>query len=121
MRIAVASLVFVTSLAAAQPSAPDFQEGSTALSETEMTAAVADKVFLATPAKGAQWRLQYNANGYFFVNVGAFSDNGKWSVKGSTVCTEGKQVRYFCNEFRVKDGGLFMKRESGEVLKLELK
>ena len=79
--------------------------------------AVEDKVFTVEPAKGTPWRLQYNANGYFYVNVGNFADSGKWSAKDSTLCTEGKQIRYFCNEFRMKDGVLFMKRENGEVVK----
>lgn len=102
----------------AQPAPTEFPDGAIPLTAPALQAAVEDKVFMAQPAQGAAWRLQYNANGFFYVNVGNFSDDGKWSVKDSTLCTEGKRVKAFCNELRSKDGVLYMKRESGEILKL---
>jgi len=117
-------LIFIlafTSLAIAQQPPTDFPEGSIPLTAEELKSAVADKVFTAQPVSGTAWRLQYNRSGYFFVNVGSFSDSGKWSTKDSTLCTEGRQVKYFCNEFRIKDGTLYMKRENGEVLQMVLK
>jgi hypothetical protein len=108
----------MASSAFAQEPVAQFPEGAASITAEALTAAMGDKTFVAQPAKGPAWRLQYNANGYFFVNVGNFADSGKWSVKDSTVCTEGRQIRYFCNEFQSKDGVLYMKRENGEVLKL---
>ena len=121
MKSSIVLATLVSSSVFAQEAVTQFPDGATVMSADALKAAVADKVFLARPAKGDPWRMQYNANGFFYVNVGNFSDNGKWSVKDSTVCTEGRVVKYFCNEFQIKDGTLYMKRESGEVLKFELR
>ena len=115
--LALAAMAFSPALA--QEPVTEFPAGSAPLSTDALTAAVSDKVFGAQPAKGAAWRLQYNANGYFFANVGNLSDNGKWHVKDSALCGAGRHIGAFCNEFRIKDGTLYMKRQSGEVLKLD--
>lgn len=112
---------FLASAAAAQEPVMQFPEGAAPLTAEALTAAVSDKVFWARPVRGPAWRMQFNASGYFYANVGNFADNGKWSVKDSTVCTEGRQIRAYCNEFQVKDGTLYMKRESGEVLRFEVR
>ncbi len=105
--------------AVAQTAPPAFPEGATPLAADDLTKALSDKVFHVQPASGPAWRLQYNANGYWFIDVGAFRDTGKWVAKDSTVCGEGRQIRASCNEIRTKDGTLYMKRDSGEVVKLE--
>jgi hypothetical protein len=115
-QVLVAALM--ASSAFAQEPVSQFPEGAASFTAEALTAALGDKTFFAQPATGLEWRLQYNASGYFFVNVGNFADKGKWSVKDSTLCTEGRQIKYFCNEVQGKDGVLYIKRESGEVLKL---
>ena len=121
MRRFVLSVVMAaaSACAAAQNAPNTFPDGAAALAPDDLTKALADKVFSVQPASGQPWRLQYNGNGYWFINVGAFSDTGKWSVKDSTVCGEGRQIRAACNEIRSKDGALYLQRDSGEVVKLE--
>lgn len=63
--------------------------------------------------------IQTPDGGVVCVHLGSFSDTGKWHAEGSAVCSEGRQIKFFCNEVRTKDGVLHLKRESGEVLKLE--
>ena len=104
--------------AGAQSAPTEFPEGATTLTPEALKEALAGKVFTVAPASGSPWRWQFNGNGYFYINIGSFSDSGKWQVKDSAVCTEGRQIKYSCNEMRSADGVLHMKRDSGEVVKL---
>ncbi len=112
-------LASAASCAFAQTALTSFPEGAVPLTAEDLGKALTDKVFHVQPASGAPWRVQYNANGYWFINAGSFADSGKWSVKDSTVCGEGRQLKPACNEIRTKDGTLYLKRESGEVVKFE--
>ena len=119
MRIATAVLVLLSTSAAAQDTPTQFPDGASPLSTEALTQALAGKLFAAQPVSGPPWRLQYKDDGYVYVNIGNFSDTGKWHAKDSSVCSEGRKFPRSCNEVRVKDGGLFLKRDSGEVIKLE--
>ena len=98
--------------------AEEFPEGSVALAPAALTEAVSGKVFSVKTAQGAVWRWQFKPDGYFFINVGSFSDSGKWQAKDSTLCSEGRHVKYSCNEVRSLGGELLLKRDNGEVVKL---
>mgnify|MGYP001003140650 CR=1 FL=1 len=121
MRTLVLSLLAATaaSCAFSQTATGGFPDGAMPLAPDDLAKALGDKLFHVQPASGPAWRLQYNANGYWFVNVGTFSDTGKWSVKDSTICAEGKQIAASCSDVRTKDGALYLKRGSGEIVKLE--
>jgi hypothetical protein len=108
----VAIAAFVAS-ASAQTS--DFPEGSEPLAESELREALSGKVFLMTPAKGPDWRWQFDDNGYFFFNAGSYTNSGKWSTKDSTVCQDSGKTTG-CNPMRQKDGVLYLKRGNGELL-----
>ena len=78
----------------------DFPEGAEPLTQEALHAALAGKVFLMTPAKGPEWRWQFNDNGYFFFNAGQYANSGKWSTKDSTVCQDtGKTIGCAVDEF----------------------
>lgn len=110
--ISVAAMTAATS-ATAQTTA--FPDGAEPLAPQALREALADKVFSITPAKGSAWRWEFKANGYFFLNVGSFSNSGKWSTKESSVCQDtGKSTG--CNEMRQKDGTLYLKRDNGEIV-----
>ena len=98
--------------------AQDFPEGNAPLTPESLTNAVSGKVFSVKPAQGSTWRWQFNGNGYFYINIGNFSDSGKWSTKDSALCTEGSKIKFSCNEVRAAGGELYLKRDSGEVVKL---
>jgi hypothetical protein len=92
-----------------------FPEGAEPLTPDALREALAGKVFSITPAKGSTWRWEFKDNGYFFLNVGGFSDSGKWSTKESSVCQDsGKNMG--CNEMRQKDNVLYLKRDNGEIV-----
>jgi hypothetical protein len=91
------------------------------LTAEELKTAINGKVLLADYHSGQVWRIQFRADGYFFFNLGNFSDSGKWSVKESQVCTEGQKSGSNCGDYRMKDGNLYLKRPNGEVLKFTTK
>jgi hypothetical protein len=95
-----------------------FPEAATTISPEALAAAVTGKAFSVKPAQGSTWRWQFNANGYHYINVGSFSDSGKWSIKESSLCSEGRQIKFSCNEVRAVGTDLYLKRDSGEVVKL---
>lgn len=119
MRLVCCSLLLVVAGAVQAASAPtNFPDGSADVAPDALKAAIAGKVFSVQPADGPQWRWQFRDNGYFFINAGSFSDSGKWSVKGSSLCTEGQKIAASCNAVREEDGTLYLKRDSGEVVKM---
>jgi hypothetical protein len=78
------------------------------------------KVFRARFADGSRLRLQFNANGYFFVNSErGFADDGKWRTEDGHFCTELKKIAAGCVEARVKGDAIFYKRvTNGEVVEM---
>jgi len=106
-----ASLLTLAATAAAQ----DFPEGSTAPNAAELKPLIAGKVF-SVKTSTSTWRLQINDNGYFFINIGSFSDTGTWTVEDGKWCSKPKKSNASCNEMRLSGGSLFMKRDSGEIV-----
>lgn len=119
MKAIFLSLVLASSLASAQPAPTQFPEGAAAVTPDALKDAVAGKVFAVKASRGPMWRWQFDANGVFFINIGSFSDSGKWSTKDSALCTEGRQIKASCNEVQTKDQELYLKRDNGEVVKLD--
>lgn len=104
--------------AGAQTAPTEFPEGATALTPDALQESLAGKVFTVAPATGTPWRWQFNGNGYFFINIGGFSDSGKWHTKDSALCSEGRHIKASCNEVRSAGGVLHLKRDNGEVVEL---
>ena len=98
--------------------AQEFPEGSATLSPESVSSAVSGKVFSVKPAQGSTWRWQFKTDGNFFINIGSFSDSGKWTAKDSSLCTEGRQIKYSCNEVRTVGPDFLLKRDNGEIVKL---
>lgn len=95
-----------------------FPEGATPPTADGLKAAVSGKVFALRPEQGPPWRWQFDVNGYYFLNINNFSDSGKWVAKDGTLCTEGRRVGGSCNEVRSLGLDLYLKRDSGEILKM---
>ena len=50
---------------------------------------------------------------------GGYRDTGKWRVEGSQLCVDWQRGSNVCNETRLKDGALYVKRsDSAEILML---
>lgn len=108
--------------APAQPPATDtdFPPAAEVLSEEALRTRVAGKVFKLQYANGMKLRLDVRSNGYAYVDTSTgFRDTGRWQVKGSTWCDDWQRATAApgCNEVRVADGVLLLKRRStGEIV-----
>jgi hypothetical protein len=76
---------------------------------------VSGKTFkFAAPGTPVTSRLQYNANGYVFLNVSTgMSDSAAWRIEGSQLCADWRKIPASCSEMRVKGDLLFAKRANG--------
>jgi len=97
-------------------SAQEFPAGSTTPTAAELRQHIAGKVFSVKTATST-WRLQINDNGYYFVNVGNYADTGSWTAEDGRWCTKPQKTSAACNDVRISDGVLLLKRSNGEVVR----
>ena len=109
----------MSTIAALAQTPTDFPAEAKALAADALQQRVAGNVFKVKTAGGAEWRLQFQTNGYYFINVGGYSDSGSWRTEESRLCTAPQRRPAACNEMRLAGDALYMKRESGEVVKFE--
>jgi hypothetical protein len=121
MKLVAFFLLIASGMVYAQSTQTSFPDGSEILSQDNLKESLSDKVFAVNVSQGPAWRWEFKSNGYHYLNVGNFNDSGKWSTKGSTVCTEGRRIEASCNEVRVQAKELYLKRDNGEVVKLVVK
>jgi len=115
-RLVALLAVAVTSQAIAQPAPTAFPAESVGLAPAVLQETLAGKTYTVKLVDGTSWRWQFNSNGYFFFNSGNFSDTGKWSIKESALCSEGKKIKASCNEVRQQGADLFLKRDNGDIV-----
>jgi hypothetical protein len=113
------SLALAAHAQAQTSAAPDFPADAKPIAADMLKERLAGKVFRVATAGGAVWRWQFQSNGYFFINVGSFAESGKWRTEASAVCSEPQRSKASCNEMRLVGDGLQMKRDNGEIVKLE--
>lgn len=119
MRKALATLATLAAF-----SVPCFAQGTMPPDATPLTAkdlrdTLAGKVFKVKGSSGPDWRFQFNDNGYYFLNVGQWSDSGKWRTEDGKLCTEPRTSNAGCNDMRVAAGRLFLKRSNGAIVEFE--
>lgn len=120
MKTTLLLLMAATTAAFAEPAPREFPVDAGALTAAALQDALSGKTYAVKPAEGPNWRWQFNANGYFFLNVGDFSDSGKWSAKEGALCSEGRKINASCNEVRRQGADLYLKRDNGEVVRMTL-
>jgi hypothetical protein len=117
-RIAHATLAALALAAATQAQA--FPDGATAPSATELRQRLEGRVFDVQLADGTSWRLQYQSSGYFYIDTSrGFRGDGSWKVEDGRVCSQLRGRDGSCNEMRVHQDRLHMRRDSGEIVRLE--
>ena len=106
--------------AVAQASLPvEFPAGARPLAAAAVQDAIAGKTFKVDLADGTHWRLEYKANGYFFVNTSTgFNGSGDWHADDERLCARLRGRDMSCNEVRDVGGVLHLKRDSGEIVAL---
>ena len=117
-----AVLAAAASAAGAQTQLPtEFPDDAQPFTAETLRERVAGKVFKVKPADGSEWRLDYKANGYAFIDTSrGFRDSGTWKVEGTQLCVEWKRSSNGgCSEARLKGDTLYVKRSAnGEVIVL---
>jgi hypothetical protein len=97
----------------------EFPVDSRPLPAALLKEAIAGKTFNVDLADGSRWRLEYKANGYFFVNTSTgFNGSGDWRADDERLCTRLRGRDMSCNEVRDAGGVLHLRRDSGEVIAL---
>ena len=119
----IAALALFTAATVVQAQAPatppDFPTDAQPLTAEALQKRLSGKVFSVKTAAGAPWRLQFQGSGYYFINAGNYSDSGKWRTEQSTLCTEPQKRPAACNDMRLAGDALYLKRDSGEIVKFE--
>lgn len=103
----------------AEPAPTVFPPDAVAPTAEALEKQVSGNAFDIALADGSSWRFDYRGNGSFFVNTSrGLNASGTWKVQDDKVCTDGPKINRSCNEFRVKDDALYMKRDNGDVVRL---
>lgn len=122
MRLPLTLALLLPLCAAAQQPALtlEFPEGAVVTASDDLRTRLAGKVFRIQFADGSSARIQYNTNGYAFLDTSrGFRDNGKWSIVDDKLCNEWRQIASSCSEQRVHAGIVYLKRVSnGEIIAL---
>jgi len=114
-------VLVASSQAFAQTASTEFPSDAVPMSLAALQEGFAGKEYAVKPATGFGWSWDFKSDGVFYLSSGSFTDVGKWTVQESKLCTEGRKVKAGCNEIRQVGSDLYMKRDSGEVVKLLLK
>ena len=103
----------------AQTESKAFPTEAEQLSATALQEIVGGKSFSFKFINGTYWTWNFNSNGYFnFRTSDGFQDTGKWNIKESTLCTDGRRINASCNEIRKQGAQLFFKRDNGDVIEM---
>jgi len=119
MRTFMTALTLACASALSHAQAPtDFLADAVALSSQELRTRFDGSVLTAKLADGSRWRLQFNANGYLFLNTsGGYSDSGTWTVEDNRWCTDMRKTGTACSEVRRSGDVVHFKRtRTGEVV-----
>jgi hypothetical protein len=101
----------------AQTAPTEFPPEALPLAPAALQEAISGKVFSVKLTDGTSWRLDYKANGYFFINTSrGFADKGTWTVQESKLCGERQRAAPSCSEMRQLGKRLFMQHNTGEVV-----
>ena len=112
------SLLSLALLAASSALAQAFPDGATAPTAEALTQHLGERAFKIALADGHSWRLEFSRRGHFFINtLGGFNGRGSWRTEDGKVCTIPPGQAETCNDVRMQDGQMYMKRLSGEIIK----
>lgn len=111
----IAGLVLAPLLA----QAAEFPDGATVPSAEELRQHLGDKIFNLAMTNGGTMRVDYKSNGYFFVNTSSrFQGKGQWRAENGRLCTQLQDAAENCNDVRLANDQLVLKRVDGEIVPL---
>ena len=116
MRRAVIPCLLLAATAAT--CAAEFPEGTSVPTAEEFKQRMSDRKFGVTLANGTTWRIEFKANGYFFVDTSTgFRGAGEWRPENGRVCTKLRGSDESCADGRILDDHLHFKRTDGEIIR----
>ena len=117
MKYFFAAMLLTTPLVFAQNAPKEFPVDSVELAEPAMQDAFAGKIYAVKLPNGTSWKWDFRSNVYYYFNTSdGFSDTGKWNIKETKLCTEGRKINASCNEIRKLGDILNYKRDNGDVV-----
>ena len=113
--------LLIAACAATAPPSTEFPPGARAPSAAEVMTLLRGKSTQVTLANGTMVRADYAANTN---DVKAYangrSDSGTWRAEDGRVCHEFKVFNSSCSEIRLVGQNLYLKRFTGEVVRLTI-
>ena len=95
-----------------------FPDGASTPAKDEVRLRVADKSFGVALVNRTTWRLEFKSSGTFFVNTSTgFNGGGDWNAQDGQLCSKLRGSELVCNDVRVFEDVLYLKRADGEVIK----
>lgn len=115
--LAPACVLALAASASFAAAAQDFPAGATTPLAADVERHLSGKTFTVAIADGSTWRLEYRANGYFFINTSrGFNNSGQWQAEDGRLCSRPRSSARSCNEVRLVDSVLQLKRDNGEIV-----
>lgn len=104
--------------ALANPAVEEFPAGATVPTATELKSKLEASKFTVPQRDGSAWRVEFNNAGYFFVNTGqGFNGSGTWRTEDGRLCSQLRGGDAVCNDARVHDGLVHVRRSNGQIVK----
>lgn len=98
----------------------EFPAGAITPSAADLQKQLADNRFLVRLADGTEWRLQYRNGGDFFVDTSTnYQDHGPWTTEDGKLCVQTPRIARSCNDVRIVDSTIYLKRSNGKVIRYE--
>jgi hypothetical protein len=119
--LAVLALASGSAAFAQAPAAPDFPADAKPIAADPLRERVSGKVFRIAVANGNGWRLQFQGDGFYFLNIAPsnYSDSGKWRAEDSSLSFEPQKTKAGCNVTQLVGDLAYFKRDIGEIVKFE--
>ena len=115
----LASAAVLAGCAAAPPATSDFPAGARAPAAAELTTLLRGKSYNMTGARGDTIRSDHAATANeLTIFFRGRSDSGTWRAEDGRVGYQVKVVPSVCNDVRVAGTDIYLKRNSGEVVRL---
>ena len=119
MRSIGLSLLALSSVCLAQ-AVQDFPADATVPSAKEITEHIAGKNFKWRTAGGDLIRVQFTGRGYIYVDAPRGGQtSGDWRTEDGKLCGTLRGSGAFCNEARMSEGVLHLRRTNGEIVRYE--
>ena len=118
MKLIIHNCLALSLLVSLSSQAHGFPADANPVGTADLNSRLAGKQFSVQLKNGVAWRLEFNNNGYFFVDTSTGGRaTGTWRADDGRLCSQVSGGDAQCSEARVQDGFLYIRRADGEVIK----